>query len=72
MGDKELTCKDCKFYMVAPTNPFKGTCTAKREKLPDTQATQTFIAGKLIKGDNPTCDKFEPSAGWDDSIKHTI
>jgi len=34
MNDKEKTCKDCKYFMVAPTNPFKGTCTVNRKDLP--------------------------------------
>lgn len=72
MENKVKTCKDCKFFMVAPANPFKGTCTVNRKKLPDTQATSTFIPGKLIRGDNPICDKFEPSGGWEDNVEQTL
>ena len=72
MEDKKKTCKDCKYFMVAPTNPFMGTCTVKREKLAESQAATMFIPGKLIKGEDPACDKFEPSAGWEDSLKHTL
>lgn len=72
MENKEKTCKDCKFFMVAPTNPFKGTCTVSRKNLPGSQAASIFIPGKLIKGDNPICDNFEESSGWEDSVKHTL
>ncbi len=72
MKNEEKTCKDCKYFMVAPTDPFQGTCTVKRGKLPETQAATQFIPGKLISEDHPICDKFEPSAGWEDSVKHTL
>ncbi len=72
MGDNEKTCKDCRFFMIAPTNPYKGTCTKKRSKLTGSQAATMFIPGKLIKGDNPICDQFEESSGWEDSVKHTL
>jgi len=72
MEKKEKTCKDCKYFMVAPTNPFKGTCTANRKNLSSTQAASQFIPGKLISGDHPICDKFEESSGWDDSVKQTL
>jgi hypothetical protein len=72
MGNKEKTCKDCKFFMVAPANPFKGTCTVNRKNLSDSQASKTFIPGKLVKGENPACDKFEESAGWEDSVEQTL
>jgi len=72
MENKEKTCKDCKFFMIAPANPFKGTCTVKREKLADSQAATLFIPGKLINGEDPVCDKFEESSGWKDSVKYTV
>jgi len=72
MEKKEKTCKDCKYYMIAPTNPFKGTCTVNRKDLADSQANKTFIPGKLVKGDRPACDKFEESSGWEDSVKQTL
>lgn len=72
MEDKKKTCQDCKYFMVAPTNPFKGTCTANRKSLSSSQAATIFIPGKLIKGEGPVCDKFEQSGGWEDSVKHTL
>jgi len=72
MENKGNICKDCKYYMLAPVDPFKGTCTVNRKNLSDAQSASKFIPGKFIKGDNPACDKFEKSGGWEDSIKQTL
>jgi len=71
MKEEDKICKNCKYYVISSVNPMKGTCTVMRKALPETQKTSTYIKGKLVNWNN-SCDKFEPSKGWEDAVEHTI
>jgi rubredoxin len=61
------TCKECKHVTPSATgDPSKGMCIQSRTQLPATQKTETAIKGKMVKKDNPACDKFEAGESWKD------
>ena len=80
------TCGECKYYMVGPTNPMKGTCVRERTDYEagggKDKVTTFSVTGKLIKRNQEACEHFERIAGGEygsggedsrkDALEHTL